>query len=148
LNKVGDVKLRMGDKDGALAAYQESLAIARELAARDQGDRQAQRDVLVSLFKTGNAKLDAGDRAGALAAYQEAVDVGRKLAAEDQEDPQAQTDLALSLYKLGTAAEPPQARAALTEALAILEKLEQQQKLTAGQKNWPEMVRTALSKLA
>ena len=28
LNKVGDVKLRLGDKDGALAAYEESLAIA------------------------------------------------------------------------------------------------------------------------
>ena len=83
--------------------------------------------MLVSLFKTGNAKLDAGDRTGALAAYQEAVNVGRKLAAEDPDDAQAQTDLALSLYKLGTAAEPPQARAALTEALAILEKLEQQQ---------------------
>ena len=87
----------MGDKDGALAAYQESLAIARTLAARDRNDPQAQRDLFVSVLKVGNAKLDAGDRAGALAANQEAVEIARKLAAEDQANAQAQSDLALGL---------------------------------------------------
>jgi Flp pilus assembly protein TadD len=100
------------------------------------------------VLKVGDAKLDAGDRAGALAAYQEAVEIARKLVAEDQENAQAQSDLALGLYKVGTTVDPPQARAALTEALAILEKLEQEQKLLPGQKNWPNMVRTALSKLS
>jgi hypothetical protein len=76
------------------------------------------------LDKVGDVKLGTGDFPGARAAYGDALDVRREVA------------------------EPPQARAALTEALAILEKLEQQQKLTAGRKNWPDMVRTALSKLA
>ena len=32
LNKVGDVRLAAGDRAGALAAYEESLAIMRKLA--------------------------------------------------------------------------------------------------------------------
>ena len=75
LNKVGDVKLRGGDRAGALAAYQESLDIARKLAAQDQSNAQAQRDVAVSLDKLGNVKLQGGDQAGALAAYQESLDI-------------------------------------------------------------------------
>jgi len=45
-------------------------------------------------------------------------------------------------------ADPPQARSALAEALSILEKLEQEQKLPDDEKDWPNMVRTALSKLS
>jgi hypothetical protein len=67
----------------------------------------------MNLDKVGDVKLGTGDLPGAPAAYRDALDVRRELA------------------------EPPQARAALTEALAIFEKLEQQQKLTAGRKNWP-----------
>ena len=47
LNRLGDVKLQAGDQAGALAAYQESLDIARKLAAQDPGNAQAQRDVSV-----------------------------------------------------------------------------------------------------
>ena len=43
------MKLQGGDRAGALAAYQESLDIDRKLAAQDQGNAQAQRDVSVSL---------------------------------------------------------------------------------------------------
>jgi hypothetical protein len=52
-----------------------------------------------------------------------------------------------ALYKMSTMFDPPQARAALTEALSILDKLVQEQKLPAAQKNWPDIFRTALSKL-
>jgi tetratricopeptide (TPR) repeat protein len=147
LNKLGDVRLRAGDLAGALAAYQEGLDIARKLAAQDQGNAQAQRDVSVSLNRLGDVKLQGGDRAGALAAYQEGLDIARKLAAQDQGNALAQTDLVFSLYKVSTVVDPSQARAALTEALSILEKLDQEQKLTPAQKRWLDIVRTALSKL-
>ena len=38
LDKVGDVRLAAGDRAGALAAYEESLAIRRKLAAADPGN--------------------------------------------------------------------------------------------------------------
>ena len=147
LERLGDVKLRAGDQAGALAAYQETLDIRRKLAAQYPGNAQAQRDVSLSLEKLGDVKLQAGDQAGALAAYQERLDIARKLAALDPGNAQAQTDLVVSLYKVSTVADPSQARALLTEALSILEKLQQEQKLSAAQKSWPDLIRNALSKL-
>jgi hypothetical protein len=90
---------------------------------------------------------DRRDQAGALAAYQESLDIRRKLAAQDPGNAQAQIDLVISLHEVSTVADLSQARAALAEALSILEKLEQKQKLTASQKNWPNILRSALSKL-
>ena len=62
----------------------------------------------------------------------------RKLAAQDQGNAQAQRDLSVSLEKVGdvklqgsdvsTAGDAQQARAAVTEALAMSEKLEREQK--------------------
>jgi hypothetical protein len=43
--------------------------------------------------------------------------------------------------------DPAQARAVLTEALSIVEKLDQEHKLAAGQKGWPDIIRAALAKL-
>ena len=64
LDRVGDVRLAAGDRAGALAAYEESLAIMRKLAAPDPGNAQWQRDVSVSLDKVGDVRRAAGDRAG------------------------------------------------------------------------------------
>jgi hypothetical protein len=44
-------------------------------------------------------------------------------------------------------ADHTQAKALLIEALSVIKKLEQEHKLTTEQKDWPDMVRTALSKL-
>jgi eukaryotic-like serine/threonine-protein kinase len=147
LDRVGDVKMQGGDQAGALAAYQESLAIGRKLAAQDKGNAQAQRDVSVGFNKVGDMKRRGGDQAGALGAYQESLDIRRKLAAQDQGNAEAQADLVVSLYKMATVGDTQQARAALTEALSIVENLEREQKLTAQQKDWPGLLRAALSKL-
>ena len=144
---LGDVKLQAGDQAGALAAYQESLDITLKLAAQNQGNAEAQRDASVSLERIGDVKLRGGDQAGALAAYRESLDIRRKLAGQNRGNVQAQTDLAAILYKSSTVSEPPRARAALVEALAILEKLEQEKKLTPAQEKWPNILRAALSKL-
>ena len=48
---------------------------------------------------------------------------------------------------MSTVVDPARARAALTEALSILEKLDQEHKLTAEQTDLLDMVRSALSKL-
>ncbi len=47
--KLGDVRVAQGDLPGALAAYDEGLTIARDLAARDPGNAGWARDVSVSL---------------------------------------------------------------------------------------------------
>ena len=68
LDKIGDVKRSQNDNAGALAAYDESLAIARHLAAVDPGNVQWQTDLVVSLYKVailadGEKKSGAVDEA-------------------------------------------------------------------------------------
>ena len=71
----------------------------------------------------------------------------RKLAAADPGNAGWQADLVVSLYRVSTVSDPPRARAALREALAIVEALARDNRLTAAQKNWPQMLRDALAKL-
>jgi hypothetical protein len=128
----------------ALAAAAQSVDSARKLAAQDPSNVQAQRDLSARLDNFGDAKLQAGDHSGALAAYQESLANRRQLAAQHSGDAQARTDLVLSLYKISVA-DPMQARIVLNEALRIVNKLDEEQKLIAGQRELFDRVRGALS---
>ncbi len=143
LERIGDVKLQTGDRAGALAAYEEDLAIRRALA-NDKANVQGQRDVSVSLRKIGDVKLQTGDRAGALAAYEEDLAIARELA-KDKANAQAQTNLVVSLAKCAQAG--GEARARLTEALAILKALDAAGRLTADKKGWIAFVEGMLAKV-
>jgi hypothetical protein len=48
---------------------------------------------------------------------------------------------------VSSVSDPPRARAALREALGIVEALARDNKLTATQQTWPQMFRDALEKL-
>jgi tetratricopeptide (TPR) repeat protein len=146
-DQVGDVRRAAGDRAGALSAFEESLAIRRKLAASDPGNAGWQRDLSVSFERVGDVRLAADDRAGALSAYEESLAIMRKLAASDPGNAGGQADVASSLRKLSTVSEPARARAALHEALAIVDTLARDNRLTAAQKNWPQLLRAALAKL-
>ena len=92
-------------------------------------------------------RLVAGDRAGALSAYEESLAIARKLAASDPGHAEWQADLVISLHKVSTVAEPSRARAVLREALAILQALSRDNKLTSAQEAWPKLFRDALAKI-
>ena len=142
-----DTYLSAGDLTHARTSAEESLAIMSKLAAADPGNAGWQRDVSVSLDKVGDVRLAAGDRAGALAAYEESLAIGRKLAAADPGNAEWHADLVISLYNVSTASDPPRARAVLREALAILDALARENKLTAAQQKWAEILRDALTKV-
>ncbi|MGF1462724.1 MAG: hypothetical protein ACFB2Z_06120 [Maricaulaceae bacterium] len=89
LNTLGDALAAAGDRAGALEAYNEDLAIARALAAKDPENTLWARDVSISLDKVGNMRAAAGDRAGALEAYQESLAIHRALAAKDPDNTQS-----------------------------------------------------------
>jgi tetratricopeptide (TPR) repeat protein len=59
LDGIGDVRVAQGDLPGALDAFDEGLAIARNLAARDKGNAGWARDVWVSYWKL--AQVDPGN---------------------------------------------------------------------------------------
>jgi hypothetical protein len=101
---------------------------------------------LFSQFRTEGLHKgrDAFGSGPTCSAYHQIV---RKLAAQDPANTQAQTDLVIALFNISRVTDPAQARATLTEALSILERLENEGRLTTAQKKWPDMIRTALGKL-
>ncbi|MDG1208297.1 MAG: tetratricopeptide repeat protein, partial [Paracoccaceae bacterium] len=100
LNNVGNIRVAAGDRDGALAAYEESLAIFRDLSARDPGNARWARDVSVSLNKVGDIRVAAGDRDGALAAYEESLAIARDLSARDPGNAGWARGVAVSLWSI------------------------------------------------
>ncbi len=102
LDKIGYLKLRPRTASGALAAYEESLAITRRLADTDKNNAVWQRDIAVGLNKMGDVKFFAGDDAkGALAAYDESLAIARHLAKANTNNAHLQRDLSVVLDKIG-----------------------------------------------
>ncbi|MBL8658649.1 MAG: hypothetical protein JNM75_02710, partial [Rhodospirillales bacterium] len=100
-SELGNVLVQGGDLAGARTAYEESLALARRLAADNPGSAEARRDVSVSLSKLGNVLVAGGHLAGAKAAYEEVLALALRLAADSPGSAAARRDVAGSLEKLG-----------------------------------------------
>ena len=117
------MRVAQGDLAGALAAYDEGLTIARDLAARDPGNAGWARDVSVSLNKVGDVRRAQGDLPGALAAYDESLTIRRDLAARDPGNAGWARDVSVSLNKVGDVrvaqGDLPGALAAYDESLTI-----------------------------
>ena len=101
LDRVGDIKLRNSNVDGARRAYEESLAIRRRLADAAPERIELQRDLSLSLDRVGNITLRRGDTASALALFEKGLAIARQLAESDPDDPELQRDVALSLDTIG-----------------------------------------------
>ena len=143
-DKIGNVLLGKGDLSGALAAYRESYAISEALVRKDPSNADWQRDLALSWGKIGGALRAQGDLAGGLAAYREYHTISEALAQKDPNNVQSQTDLAMSLWSLAKADDNPKTN--LTEALAILKRLDAAELLTTEQKGWIPQIEAALSK--
>jgi tetratricopeptide (TPR) repeat protein len=141
------IQFDVRNRQAALAAYEESLGITRRLAAADPGNANWQRDLSVDLNKIGNVRLALGDRSGALFAYGESLGILRKLAASDPGNSELQSDIIVGLRTLAIVSAPPQARQMLQEAVAILEMLVREGRLTAARKHWAQMLHDDLAKL-
>jgi hypothetical protein len=66
MGRIADLKLRSGDAEGALKAYEESLAIRQKLVAADPGNAQWQTDLVVSYVRIAQATKNEVRRKAAL----------------------------------------------------------------------------------
>jgi hypothetical protein len=82
LNKIGDMELSAKDREGARAAFTESLDIARRLAGSDLGNAQAQTDLVVSLTRAADVSNDPEPL------YRECLDILHKLDGEGRLSPE------------------------------------------------------------
>jgi tetratricopeptide (TPR) repeat protein len=99
LHRIGDEYCRAGLTQEAVAIYEVSVAIWRELAKIDSQSQT--RDLAISLGKLGDAKLATADAMGAMAAYEEAATNWRRLVTREPDNTYWQMKLAEILEKLG-----------------------------------------------
>lgn len=136
--------LRLGDKKLALNDARKGADIFRILADKNPDNLVFRSNFGLSLETLGDVLAANGDNHGALGAYRENLEISRALAAKDPSNPQWRTDTVLSLWKLGDAGDNSPAR--FEEALGILKQLKSENKLTAAQQGWIEMIEAAKTK--
>jgi tetratricopeptide (TPR) repeat protein len=95
-DRQADVLQAQGDLSGALAAYRDSLQIARQLATADPSNAEWQRDLSLSFMRMTVWYAQAGDRNEALRFAQESLTIGERLAALDRSNASWQKDVAYS----------------------------------------------------
>jgi tetratricopeptide (TPR) repeat protein len=141
---IGNMLRGQGDLAGALAAYREENAISEALSQKDPSNADWQRDQSLSKGKIGGVLRAQGDLADGLAAYREYHAISEALAQKDPSNVQWQTDVVMSLWSLATAGDNTKTN--LTEALAILKRLDAADLLTTEQKGWVPKIEAALDK--
>ena len=116
-----------GDLPAAFMAYEESLAIRRELAARDPGNAVWASDVSASLDRIGDVHHDQGDLPAAFTAYGESRAIRRELAVRDPGNAVWARNVSVSLIRVGNVhlaqGDLPAAFITYEESLAILREL-------------------------
>jgi tetratricopeptide (TPR) repeat protein len=116
----------VGDLVVARSRFEESLKIARQLAAANPSSEVAQRDLSINLEGLGDLLFEIGDSAGAHARFEESFKIKERLAKANLESTQAQLDLLVSHVRLGSL---PGGKPHLNEALKIAFSLQSQGRL-------------------
>jgi tetratricopeptide (TPR) repeat protein len=101
-NRIGEVLSREGQYEAALGAFQQSLAIRRELADADPAQ---QRGLALSYERVGDAQARLERRDDALKSYRESLAVRERLADGEPDNAEAQSDLAFGYERVGAMAE-------------------------------------------
>ncbi len=122
LYQIGDVRLRRGDLAGAQQPFEESLALARQLAERHPDDPERLFGLGQSEFWAGYALWKRGELAGARRHFEAYDDVSRRLVARDPANLEWRRELSYAESNLGSVLEAQgDLPAALTRFEHVLE---------------------------
>lgn len=102
LYQIGDVRIRQGDLAGAERPLAESLALARQLAARDPGDPQRLFGLAQSEFWAGYAHWKRGDLDAARGHFEAYGEAAERLVALDPGNADWQLELSYAHSNLGS----------------------------------------------
>jgi eukaryotic-like serine/threonine-protein kinase len=91
----------VGDKEGALAHYQQMLSLDEQAAAEEPQNPERQYDLRISYEKLRDVRWALGDRAGAFEIYRRAQEINERLVAAYPNDAFYKRDLAIVYGKMG-----------------------------------------------
>jgi tetratricopeptide (TPR) repeat protein len=100
LSRVGDVRRALGDLEAALAAFQESLDIDRELVRLQPDQPKRKVDLSLSLNKVGEVESGRGNLDAAMSAFRKSLGIRRELARRQSDQPNLRA-LSVSLERIG-----------------------------------------------
>jgi tetratricopeptide (TPR) repeat protein len=126
VEEMYDIEVRAGKLDDARGFYDQALALAKALAAKDPSNTDWQRDLSVSFNKLGDVAVSAGKLDDARGFYDQALALAKALAAKDPSNAGWQRDLCKSLAKRSQVARTRAEKLQLlTEARRIYDRLAQ-----------------------
>jgi len=97
---MGDNWFKLGKNSKALATYQISHDILKQLAQQNPQNIEVQRSLSVSYTKLGEVAMRQDRKPAALKAYQQALTIDKKRVQQNPDDNQAQHELSLDYYNL------------------------------------------------
>jgi tetratricopeptide (TPR) repeat protein len=96
LDEFGSILVTLGDRNFALIAYRDALAIRDQLVRGEEHNAKWQRGVSTSHLRIGDVELVQGQLAAALASFEAALAIAARLASEDEHNVWQQRDVALA----------------------------------------------------
>jgi tetratricopeptide (TPR) repeat protein len=141
--RLGETHQLQNDNREALQAYQQALELNQQLAAAKPDVSAFRGEIATNLNRIGAAHFALKDNAKALAAFEEALTLFTPLAKAEPAVVEWQLGIVGSKYQMAQIV-ADQHDALLQEAIAILEKLQQEKRLPDAYKTWPEEMRKAL----
>ncbi len=124
---LGSLTYEIGDRQDALAAFQESRTIRQKLADDNPGVIKSQHDLALCLSNIANLLRETGKPAEALKSYESALAIHRKLAGDNPAETEIRRELARNERELGMfmywAGKPDEGLKSLESALAIQQRL-------------------------
>ncbi|ARE41671.1 hypothetical protein RGUI_3530 [Rhodovulum sp. P5] len=132
---LGDARMAQGDPAGALAPYEQSLNIAREIGVQDVSGR---------LGKIGDLRLQRGDLAGAREVYAENLSLARDLAEMQSDNAERAWDVVIAHWRMAQA-DPENAAAHWAEVVTRMEKMQADATLLPANLQYLDIARQHLS---
>jgi tetratricopeptide (TPR) repeat protein len=146
--KLGNVTFQQGQAKEALPWYEKSLDLVQRMTTADPTNVVLQRDLSITFEKLGDTTVTLGQSTVARTWFQKMLAARQRLATADSGSTLAQTDLCISYFKLALLEQADyefaQAITWLEKGQAILEPLQQAQRLNQQQQAWPKLISNQL----
>ena len=141
LSQIGDVRIEQGKLEAAMEPIQESLALSKQLVARDPQNAQWQLGLGASHYYIGAVLMNRGEPRGALEHWEAYHSIASALAAKDPVNTRYRSELFMAGSNLGAAyqaqGELESARARFDDALKAAASLAATDSKSRRRQIWP-----------